>query len=129
MIFPSGGVPERGLDSFFMATEACGSGTSDLGLPLGFLEYWEFIGEEAVREAIEVGTVHQGAPGPPGVPRWVVTPLGHTLGVLVHKNSPKCFAVFGLRLVLIFCDVKNKKKTTTSTGHYVNRLVPNNDIK
>ena len=32
MISPSGGVLERGLDWFFMATEACVGGTSDLGL-------------------------------------------------------------------------------------------------
>ena len=31
---------------------------------------------------------------------------------------------FGLCLVLIFCKVKNKQKTTTGIGHYVNRLVP-----
>jgi hypothetical protein len=27
-------------------------------------------------------------------------------------------------LVLIFCEVKNKQKIATATGHYVNRLVP-----
>ena len=32
-------------------------------------------------------------------------------------------------MVLIFCEVKNKKKNTTGTGHYVNRLAPKNDIK
>ena len=51
------------------------------------------------------------------------------LGVLVHKKSPASFAVFGLCLILISCDVKNKQKTTTGTGHWVNRLVPKNDIK
>ena len=35
---------------------------------------------------------------------------------------------FGLRLVLIFCDVKNMDKIATGTWHYVNRLVPKNDI-
>ena len=44
-------------------------------------------------------------------------------------KSPKGFAVFGLRLILISCDVKNKEKTATGTGHWVNRLVPKNDIK
>ena len=39
------------------------------------------------------------------------------------KKSPKGFAAFGLRLVLIFCEVKNKQKTI-GTGHYVNMLVP-----
>ena len=32
-------------------------------------------------------------------------------------------------MVLISCDVKNMQKTTTGTGHYVNRLVTKNDIK
>ena len=48
---------------------------------------------------------------------------------LLHKTSAKSYAVFGLRLVMIFCEVKNKQNTTTGTGHYVNRLVPKNDIK
>ena len=34
-----------------------------------------------------------------------------------------------LRDVSISCDVKNKHKTATGTWHYVNRLVPKNDIK
>ena len=51
------------------------------------------------------------------------------LGVLVHKRSPKSFAVFGLRLILISCHVKNKQKTATGTGHWVNRLVAKNEIK
>ena len=32
-------------------------------------------------------------------------------------------------MVLIFFKVKNKQKKTIGTGHYVNRLVPKNDIK
>ena len=83
-----------------------------------------------------MGTTHLGVPGPPGVPWWVVPPSEHPqvllwpiFGVLVHKKSPRSFAVFGLRLILISCDVKNKQKTTTGTGHWVNRLVPKNDIK
>ena len=32
-------------------------------------------------------------------------------------------------MVLIFCEVKNKQKIATGTGHCVNRLVPKNDIK
>jgi len=30
--------------------------------------------KEAVREATEVGTTHQRAPGPPSAPWWVVLP-------------------------------------------------------
>ena len=48
--------------------------------------------------------------------------------LLVQKKYPKSFVAIGLRLVLIFCEVKNKQKTATGTGHYVNRLVPKNDI-
>ena len=76
------------------------------------------------------GTTDQGAPGPPGVPWWVVPPSGHpklllwpTGCLLVHKKSTKSFAVFGLRLIFISCDVKNTQKTTADTGHWVNRLV------
>ena len=83
-----------------------------------------------------MGTTHLGAPGPPGLPWWVVPPSGHPqvllwpiMGVLVHKKSPKSFAVFGLYLILISCKVKNKQKTATDTRHYVNGLVPKNDIK
>ena len=113
---PSGRVPERGLDWFSVATEPCGSGTSDLGLFLMVCEFW---GKEGVREAIEVGTTHLGSPGPLGVPRWVVPPSGHPqvllwpiLGVLVHKKSTKSSVVFGLRLILIYYDVKNMQKNS-----------------
>ena len=83
-----------------------------------------------MREATEVGKTHQGAP------RWVVPPSGHPCGTsLAHwmssgpKKSIKSFAAFGLHLVLISCNVKNIQKTTTGTWHYVNRLVPKNDMK
>ena len=85
-----------------------------------------------MREATEVGTTHQGMPGPPGAPRWVVPPSGHPSGTSSAQVVPsgpekisKKFVAFGLRLVLIFCEAKK----ATGTGHYVNRLVPKNDIK
>ena len=81
-------------------------------------------------------TRHQGAPGASGAPRWVVGPMGLPCGAsLVPKLSsgPK-------KLSKKFCDIwtlsstdilRSKKlaKTATRTGHYVNRLVPKNDIK
>ena len=89
-----------------------------------------------MREAAKVGTTHQGAPGPLGAPRCLVVTLGPLFGTsLAHwmssspKKSTKSFTAFGLRLVLISCDVKIKQKTATGTWHYVNRLVPKNDIK
>ena len=88
-----------------------------------------------MREEAEVGKTHQGMPGLPGTPRWVVLPSEPHSGSLAHlvssgpKKSPRSFAAFVLCLVLIFCEVKNKQKTATGTGHWVNRLVPKNDIK
>ena len=63
---------------------------------------------------------------PRGTPQVLLRPIGSPM---VHKKFTKSFAVFGLRLIFIFCDVKNKQKTSTSTGHWVNRLVPKNDIR
>ena len=83
-----------------------------------------------------MGTTHQGAPGPPDTPWWVVPSSrlpkvqpGPNIFLLVHKKYPQSFVAFGLRLILIFCDVKNMEKTATGTWHYVNRLVSKNDIK
>ena len=77
--------------------------------------------------------VRQGAlarPGglcpPQGTPQVQLRPIGF---LLVQIKSPKSYTVFGLRLILISCDVKNKQKTATGTSHWVNRLVPKNDIK
>jgi hypothetical protein len=81
-------------------------------------------------------TTHQGTYGLLGVPWCFVVPTGLLPGAFLApkvssgpKKSPKSFDAFGLRLVLIFCEVKNKQKIATGTGHYVNRLVPKNDIK
>ena len=70
-----------------------------------------------MQEATEVGTTHVGALGGPDAPRWVVPPSGHpqvllwpNMCLLVHKKSPWSFVAFGLRLVLISCEVKNKQK-------------------
>ena len=79
--------------------------------------------KEAVQGPPEVGTAHLGAPGaPPGASpaHWMSSGL---------KICTKSFAAFGLRLILITCDVKNMQKTATGSWHYVSRLVPKNDIK
>ena len=131
---PSSRMPKWGLDWFLVATEPCGGGTSDLGFPRGFLEY---LGEKrgcgrpprwAQPTWVRLGP--QACPGglcpPRGTPQVLLWPNGC---LLVHKKSTKSFAVFGLRLILISCDVKNKQKIATGTRHWVNRLVPKNDIK
>ena len=88
-----------------------------------------------MREAAEVGTTHQGAPAQ-ARPGGLCSPQSPPLVLLwpnrcllVQKKTPKSFAAFGLRLVLISYEVKNKQKTATGTRHYVNRLVPKYDIK
>src|SRR3989337_373141 len=104
---------------------------------LGFLEYCSIyrvkrrcgrLPRWAQPTRVRLGP--QARPGglcpPQGTPLVLLWPK---LFLLVHKNSPKNFAAFGLHLVLIFYEVKNKQKTATSTRHYVNRLVPKNDIK
>jgi len=44
MISPSRRVPKQGPDCFFVAIEACGGGTFDLGLFMGFSDYIGFLG-------------------------------------------------------------------------------------
>ena len=57
-------------------------------------------------------------------PRSTRQVLLRPIGCLLVQKTTKSFAAFGLRLVLISCNVKNMQKLTTGTWHYVNRLVP-----
>ena len=75
--------------------------------------YWALV---APGGSPEEGTTHQGTPRPPSASRWVVLPLeipsSTSLAQKVSsgpENSPKSFAAFGLRLVLIFCEVKKQQ--------------------
>jgi hypothetical protein len=63
----------------------------------------------------------------PRLPSGLLPKLPGSL--MSRKKSSKSFVAFGLRLVLIFWKTKNRQKTATGTRHWVNRLVPNNDIK
>ena len=86
MIPPSGRVPERSLDWFSVATEACGGETSDLGLPQRVLEYLGiYRAKRGVWEATGGGTNHRGVLGDPGVPWWVVPPSGHPRGAALAQ--------------------------------------------
>ena len=78
-----------------------------------------------MREATEVGAPWWVVP-PRGTPQVLLWPNGRLWSI---KKSTKSSAVFGLRLILISCDVKNKQKIATGTRHWVNRLVPKNDKK
>ena len=118
MISPSGGVPERGLDWFFVATEACGGGTSDISTPLGFSYFCGiYRAKGAVQEATEVGTTHLGAPW------WVVLPLEPPTGTsLAHQVSsgPEKFSKKLHRVWTPFgTDIlRSKKQAKTSDWHW-----------
>jgi hypothetical protein len=132
MIPPSDRVPEKGPDWFLVDTEACGSGTSHLGLPEGFLEFFGYLwSKEAVEQGTEGANTPQAMPGVQGTAWWVFPtsslPSGSFLALTVAsvpEKSTKSFAVFGLRLIWIFCKTKTGQKTATGTWRYVNRLVP-----
>ena len=83
-----------------------------------------------------MGTTDQGVPGGPGAPWWVVLPSEHSSGTFlshtvssgpekIHKNFGYVWTPFGIN----FMRCTKNQKTTTGTGHYINRLVPKNDIK
>lgn len=76
MVSPSSRVPKRAPDRFFVALEACGDGSPNLGL---FLEVWLFIGILSGDETPNLGffseevTSHRAAAKGVAVPRRVVT--------------------------------------------------------
>src|SRR3989337_171256 len=114
MISPSSRVPERGLDWISWIQRLCGGGTSDLGLPRGFLEYLViYRANRGCGRPPRWAQPAQARPGglcpPLGTPQVLLWPIGC---LLVHKKSTKSLAVFGLRLILISCDVKNKQKNS-----------------
>jgi hypothetical protein len=87
---PSGRVPERALDWFLVATEACGGGTPDLGF---FLEVTVFIG------TFGVGFTSGGSTRQPqarGVPHRLVVASGLFSGIFSLQYFlyfPKIFSV------------------------------------
>ena len=89
-------------------------------LPSGFGNIWEFIGIRGSREGPRGGHNPSGRAGAPlARPGGLCSPqptflalLWPTRYLLVQKKSPKSFIAIGLRLVLIFCEVKNKKKNS-----------------
>ena len=89
-----------------------------------------------MREAAKVGTTHHGALGPPSAPRWVVLPLeppsSTSLAQQVSSSPEKVtkkFRCVWTPFGIDFLRSKKQAKIATGTGHYVNRLVPKNDIK
>ena len=52
-------------------------------LPQGFWNIGVFIEQRGGSGALEVGTTHQGAPGPPGMPWWVLLDDPQVYGIVV----------------------------------------------
>ena len=122
------------LDLVFL--ELTAAGIVFRRLPLGFWIFKVFIEQRGGAGGHRGGHNTLGRAWAPRRAQVGFDPSGHPSGnFLAHcmssgpKKSPKSFVAFGLCLVLIFCKVKNKQKTTAGTWHYVNRLVPKNDIK
>ena len=89
---------------------------------------WKFIEVELSQE-VPWGA-HEPEGGAPGLVASLWLPRSSPEASMVPsgpKKSLKSFVSFGLRLFLKIH--KQVKKTTTVTGHYINRLVPKNDIK
>ena len=127
------GCPLRqGPDWFLVATEACGGRTPDLGY---FLEVLVFIGIFGIenksggspgrprgREA-RPGGGH--APHPRGQPGTLLAQLFYSGGFFwSRKNHQKLARQLDSVWYSFSVKLKNKEKTETGTGLYVNRLVP-----
>ena len=114
-----------------MATEACGGGTPDLGF---FLEVWGYIRGVGVgnksggpRGGHAVGGRAQEGRARPHPRGCLGTPLVHlrySVGFFWTQNNLREFSGqldsvwFSVSAIL-----KNKEKTETGTGHWVNKLV------
>ena len=81
-------------------------------------------------------TTHKGAPGASGMPWCLVGPTGLPPGASLapklssrQKKISKKFRGVWTSFDMDILQSKKQAKTTIGTGHYVNRLVPKNDIK
>ena len=118
MVSPSGGVPKWAPDWFFVATEAYGGGTPDLGF---FLGVSVFIGIFGVGFTSGGSSSHprgrgraQGGRARPPTSWTARDSSGPTLLLrgllLVHKKSSKIGTSIGLRLVFLFCRTQKQGK-------------------
>ena len=120
---PSDRVPEQGPDWFLVATEACGSGTPDLGFFSGGSVFIGLFGD---------GLTSGGSPSHPGdrgraqggrgrpPPSWMArdstSPTLLLRGLLlVHKKSTKIGRSIGIHLVFLFCKTQKQGKTEIGT--------------
>ena len=107
---PSARVPEQAPERFFMATEACGSGTPDLSLSSMFLGYMGIYRRKKSVGGATRGPRDRGSH--PGGGRALLSPglleasLACTPSLPDHVRSknhaPEGFIPFGLRLIFLF---------------------------
>ena len=95
MVSPSGRVPERAPDWFFVATEACGGGTPDLDFFLGVLVFIGILGIGIKSGGLPRGPQAMGA-RPRGAPPRLVAASGLLSGIFLLQYFlyfPKIFSV------------------------------------
>ena len=133
---PSGRVPEKAPRWDLTRTEACGGRKVFLVCPL---VYGEYLGIYGAKIRVRV------------VPSWPTSLGGATLGRASRACGPLMAPLASSRIfMVVFWSKKNRQKVSfrfdsiwywfsikdknnekavTGTGHWVNRLVPKNDIK
>jgi len=86
--------------------------------------YWLSCGERRAWAALRSGHEGPGRAWPPGARPCLVPPSGIVSRwfffpkfINIPKKSPSVFIPFGLRLIWIFCEIKNMQQTGTGTGH------------
>ena len=129
---PSGRMPEKGLDWFLVATEACSGGTPDLSSPWMFLGYVGLYRRKKLVGGCSRGPRDRGARPVGGVPPTLVASFGSSD---VNSKSPGSYSSKKSRCrrfhsVWTPFDIPFPRNTETGNktaiwvGPPVNRLVP-----
>ena len=124
MVSPSGRVPERVPGWFFVATEACGGGTSDLGYFLGVSVFVRIFGVGFTSGGSPSRPRDRGprpgggrSPHPRGQPGTLLAQLFYSGGFFWSiKNHQKLARQLDSVWYSFSVKLKNKEKTETGTG-------------
>ena len=121
-----------GLDWFSVATEASGGGNSDLFCSSMFLGYMDIYRR---KKSVRGATRDPRGSGRAQGGRRASLPCGHLEASLTStpslqdhvcskNHAPEGFILFGLRLIFLFFEIRNRQKTAIRAGPPVSRLVP-----
>ena len=88
IVFPFGKVPKGPLDWISWFSNLRRLELFFVDSPRVFWNIGLFIEQTVGPGGTRVGTTHQGAPGPPGAPCWIVPPLGHPQGAARARCVP-----------------------------------------